>query len=1024
MNLDYRITDRLYASARPHPVRLLQARNLRSAVGALIERDQWYLQLEGSDDALPVELDPETVSLARERPQSIWQVNTQIDGAGTMVAFAPPRVVDLAHRIPIRVPELFLEKLASIGLKLGSDLAHTSVITHLHGRAAAIGQRGLVGLGSRDADRITVWLPTGAAVELELRVAHGEGYLCVHSVHGRDEGDEAHSGPCVRLNLRRGAELPLVDESAAPVAKALLGCFQPARSRILSAWASYGQIANDLALDRLERRRAFDLPFHEAKQRGHGWSVVALLEAEAREAWLEPNAQVGRAVRIDQPVILGDTDVGGALTITEMVPGGGNRVEVRLKVAGRGVVVPEKGVLRATENRGNLVQRSRERAALEQLLAGNAANRNLLAALAQPTEAIAPTLVPLPAEPVENLDLEQRRAVQLMVGCRDLVAIQGPPGTGKTRVIAEALRQIAVRSRAEGRQASVLVSSVQNEAVGNVARRMDATDGVVVRYVMRRASAQDQEELEWANRLISQREKTAKDLEARLCGLPNYELDDRLRSQCDELEVIRNLARGEKPDTAAMAKDIQDAISGETALPYGLREEGKALCVALTAWHPNAQNSATKRQHPSAPPLDNPEEWERWWADAKATWPADQAAGVGMAVQKVVAALSAVGGRKELLLPRAHAALRELVLSQVQKPVTVHITGEDSSPFPKVEAWAATALREVESQRKALDGTPAAIRLRFLRALQEDPHAWERIVQKHANTVAATCSMSAGANPSGEHFDYVIIDEAGRASPFELLIPMVQGKRVILIGDHRQLPPTVDDAIARRAEAAHAGADIRCETLFYELWRHLPSACIGQLRTQYRMHEAIGNIIDTVFYRPEGEGISHHFSGPNATKRLFTRGPYPGRPVVWHAVQPMSKNPYENAEEAEMVAKLVAKYRADGVKSDEIAVIIPYTLQRDLVGRILSNAGLAGAAQVLTVDACQGREWPVVLFCTTRVDRRAGFLASPHRLNVALSRAQSQLVVLGCRSRLQAARARALSQVLDLLPTDEVTDAS
>ena len=69
---------------------------------------------------------------------------------------------------------------------------------------------------------------------------------------------------------------------------------------------------------------------------------------------------------------------------------------------------------------------------------------------------------------------------------------------------------------------------------------------------------------------------------------------------------------------------------------------------------------------------------------------------------------------------------------------------------------------------------------------------FEEAVLHEANVVAATCTGIAGARNFDTTFDHVLIDEAGRATPLDLLIPMVRGKAITLVGDHFQLPPMYD----------------------------------------------------------------------------------------------------------------------------------------------------------------------------------------------------------------------------------------
>ena len=96
-------------------------------------------------------------------------------------------------------------------------------------------------------------------------------------------------------------------------------------------------------------------------------------------------------------------------------------------------------------------------------------------------------------------------------------------------------------------------------------------------------------------------------------------------------------------------------------------------------------------------------------------------------------------------------------------------------------------------------------------------------------------------------FDWAIIDEAGRATLPETLVPMVKAARAILVGDERQLPPMIDD-IGHTERGQASGNDQLDKSLFQSLVEEADSKHVASLSTQYRMHPAIGRLISAVFY--------------------------------------------------------------------------------------------------------------------------------------------------------------------------------
>ncbi len=138
-----------------------------------------------------------------------------------------------------------------------------------------------------------------------------------------------------------------------------------------------------------------------------------------------------------------------------------------------------------------------------------------------------------------------------------------------------------------------------------------------------------------------------------------------------------------------------------------------------------------------------------------------------------------------------------------------------------------------------------------------------KLYVRHANVIGTTCVASARKEFMDNYpiFDVVIIDEVSKATPPELLLPMLKGKKIILVGDHHQLPPLVGEdtldetlkAILEESDSFEEKDELKKllkESLFERLFKNLPKTNKTMLAIQYRMH---ANIMETItpFYEEE-----------------------------------------------------------------------------------------------------------------------------------------------------------------------------
>ena len=258
-----------------------------------------------------------------------------------------------------------------------------------------------------------------------------------------------------------------------------------------------------------------------------------------------------------------------------------------------------------------------------------------------------------------------------------------------------------------------------------------------------------------------------------------------------------------------------------------------------------------------------------------------------------------------------------------------------------------------------------------------------------AQVLCCTCIGVGHQLLDGRKFTRVLLDEATQATEPASLVPLVRGARqIVLVGDHRQLPPTV---ISRRAE--NGG-------LRRSLFERLVAMGIEPmlLDTQYRMHPAISDFPNRTFY--EGrlvDGITAA-DRPNPAGLLWNDWEVPMAflPVNGDELLSPDGASKENPAEAGWVAKILENLlQAGDLEETDIGIITPYAGQVRAIRDALPERN--DSVEVHTVDGYQGREKEVIIFSCVRSnsDGTVGFLSDERRLNVALTRAKRGLIVIG-----------------------------
>ncbi|MEM8736732.1 MAG: AAA domain-containing protein, partial [Planctomycetota bacterium] len=280
--------------------------------------------------------------------------------------------------------------------------------------------------------------------------------------------------------------------------------------------------------------------------------------------------------------------------------------------------------------------------------------------------------------------------------------------------------------------------------------------------------------------------------------------------------------------------------------------------------------------------------------------------------------------------------------------------------------------------------------------LRQEARSLERNTVRHildsADVICTTTTIDEDLLGKAE-FDLAVIDEACQCTEPAIWQAMLRSDRLILAGDHCQLPPTVVSAEAARQGFACSTMERLVEKFGEEVFR--------RLTVQYRMHESIMQFSSQQFYDNQlvaDVSVKAHqlhdlkqVEPDEVTAQTIEYWDTAG--AEWdEEIEPdgLSKR---NPKEATWIVDQVRELMDRGVKPSQIAIIAPYAAQVRMLRDRLQVDGI----EIDTVDGFQGREKEAVLVTLVRsnADGEIGFLKDTRRTNVALTRAKRFLRVIG-----------------------------
>ena len=283
------------------------------------------------------------------------------------------------------------------------------------------------------------------------------------------------------------------------------------------------------------------------------------------------------------------------------------------------------------------------------------------------------------------------------------------------------------------------------------------------------------------------------------------------------------------------------------------------------------------------------------------------------------------------------------------------------------------------------------------RSLKDEAHMLEdHMIYDELNKAQVIACTLVGTNSNyikGRTFKTLFIDEASQALEPAAWIPIMKSERIIMAGDHWQLPPTV-----KSLEAAKEGLSQTIFRRVIEQW----SADV-MLEVQYRMHDDIMQFSNEHFYEGKLRSgdiiLQRRALFDQAVRFIDTAGCGFDEKLNQETLSTY------NVEEARFVLSRLQEIVEDVMSREDriptIGIIAPYKAQAEILRKYLEDLGLDQEVfkriTINSVDSFQGQERDIMLISLVRSNPNAeiGFLADERRMNVAMTRARHLLVMVG-----------------------------
>jgi ATPase, putative len=571
----------------------------------------------------------------------------------------------------------------------------------------------------------------------------------------------------------------------------------------------------------------------------------------------------------------------------------------------------------------------------------------------------------------------QKKAIDIALNTPDIAIIQGPPGTGKTTVITAIIERLnELCDKREKVNGQVLITSFQHDAVRNVIERLRINSLPTIKFGKQdRAGEEDltRERVieEWCEEYI-----------ARLNAKNPELIETEKRNRLSRLHNMYLIYPSDKNalEFLQCAKEINTDVELDKKISRMIESRSVSGGDKTSELLMLIRRLRTTREGFMDDGADNADYLLQNLEDM----------GINKSIpenRKVFEILDEAAicyGKEpsEELLEKLCDVKTYLLDKCVPKPsYKKEVPDEEISKIYK----------QINQSVKKYQDEKAAILADLLKELRTNRSEVERSLEHYLFVYSATTQQSEGVeikeakgiNKHSEHPEYetVIVDEAARVSPADLMIPLAQAKkRIILVGDHRQLPHIYDEEVFESMKENGETVDmnnIKKSMFEYLLEKarelekidNVPRTII--LDAQYRMHPMLGEFVNEVFYKPNDEQFASPMPASNYQQFISKKN----LPLEWYDFPDKYGKEHKDGTsrvrdcEADFIVEKIEYYmKLEEGKDLSYGVITFYSEQVKSTKRKLKNklGDDARRVRVGSVDAFQGMEFDVIFLSVVR----------------------------------------------------------